>query len=261
MPVLINALFFRNNISIFNIHLPFKEWYGLTVSNTMYNYLLPARGGLAIRAIYLKNNYHFPFSQYLSYLTGTYLLQLFFSAFWATLIGLYLFYIQKFGSFVLIYSCLGAMVCFSGLMIFLYKINPINWSENNRLFSFIRHAAIGTNLFKENPSKVLKLALLHIFFILAISLRLFIAYYVLDIHLSFLRIVFIICIVSVSMVLSITPGNLGIKEGIIGLSANILGLPLDQALLGAVLDRIVAMILVFLLGVIFSRVLIRELKI
>jgi hypothetical protein len=60
------------------------------------------------------------------------------------------------------------------------------------------------------------------------------------------------------MIFSTTHGNLGIKEGIIGLSSSILSISPEEALLGAVLDRVVAMIEVFGLGAVFSRMLLRK---
>ena len=71
---------------------------------------------------------------------------------------------------------------------------------------------------------------------------------------------FINSMIAFSMGFSITPGNIGIKEGIIGLSSTLLDISFDQALLDALLDRVVAMILVFGLGLVFSRILIKEIK-
>jgi uncharacterized membrane protein YbhN (UPF0104 family) len=54
------------------------------------------------------------------------------------------------------------------------------------------------------------------------------------------------------MILSITPGNLGIKEGIIVYTAYLLGITFDEAFLGAVLDRIIDLFLIFVFGVFYS---------
>jgi uncharacterized membrane protein YbhN (UPF0104 family) len=66
--------------------------------------------------------------------------------------------------------------------------------------------------------------------------------------------------VAFSMVFSFTPGNIGIKEGIIGLSSNLLGISYDQALVGAILDRIIALLIVFSLGLFFSHKLLFRTK-
>ena len=66
--ILTNALFFKKNIEIFDIKLQFKEWFGLTVTNTMYNYLLPFSGGMALRAVYLNRKKNL---SYTSYATAT----------------------------------------------------------------------------------------------------------------------------------------------------------------------------------------------
>ncbi|MFW6047637.1 MAG: lysylphosphatidylglycerol synthase domain-containing protein, partial [Candidatus Woesearchaeota archaeon] len=98
-------------------------------------------------------------------------------------------------------------------------------------------------------------------FILAISLRLFVSYYVLGIQVYYPKLILVNSLVAFSMVFSVTPGNIGIKESIIGLSSSLLGISPDQALLGAVLDRIIAIIVVFGLGVVFSKLLLKKVEI
>jgi uncharacterized protein (TIRG00374 family) len=63
---------------------------------------------------------------------------------------------------------------------------------------------------------------------------------------------------TLSLMLPLTPANLGIREGIISGCAYWFGLPADQALLAALIDRGAAVIMTFLLGLIFSRVLLSD---
>ena len=45
------------------------------------------------------------------------------------------------------------------------------------------------------------------------------------------------------MILSLTPGNFGVSEGVIGFSENMLGIPLSTALSAAMLDRLISVII------------------
>jgi len=261
IPISINALLFYNNISIFNISLPFKKWYGLSVSYTMYNYILPVRGGIALRAMYLKQNNCFPYSQYISFTAGTYILNLFIAAFIASFLS-FIFVLKGYlNKLIFFYISICLLILSVIFIILLYKLNPEKISNKNRIFTFIKKATLGIEKFKYKPKKIRNLIIIHIGFILASSLRLFIAYHILGINVSYSKLVLINSLVAFSMIFSITPGNIGIKEGILGISASLLEIPLNQALLGAVLDRIVVIIEVFILGVVFSRVLLKDLTV
>jgi uncharacterized membrane protein YbhN (UPF0104 family) len=63
-----------------------------------------------------------------------------------------------------------------------------------------------------------------------------------------------------SLMLPLTPANLGIREGIISGCAYWFGLPADQALLAALIGRGVAVIMTFLFGLVFSRILLSDVK-
>jgi uncharacterized membrane protein YbhN (UPF0104 family) len=58
------GLSFRVLLRIFDVSLTFKEWFGLTVVNTMFNYYLPARGGTVVKAYYLKKKYGLSYPHY-----------------------------------------------------------------------------------------------------------------------------------------------------------------------------------------------------
>lgn len=258
--VFLNSLLFQKTIQIFKLNLPFREWFGLTVTNTMYNYLLPARGGMAVRAIYMKNNYKFSYSEYISFTAGSYLIDLFIASLFATGMGIILFLVDDINNIAFFYISAGLLIVISALIFILYKFDPQRINEGNRIFAILKNIAIGLKHFKEARNLVFNIMFIQVGLILAMSLRLFIAYIALDVSVNFAKLVLITSLVSFSMVFSITPGNIGIKEGIVGLSYTLLDISFDQAILGALLDRVVAMIIVFGIGLVYSRILIRGIK-
>ena len=62
------------NLDALGIRLRFGEWFGLSAMTAMGNYLIAFRGGAAIRGVYLKSKYHFPYSLFLSTVASLYLL-------------------------------------------------------------------------------------------------------------------------------------------------------------------------------------------
>ena len=61
-----------------------------------------------------------------------------------------------------------------------------------------------------------------------------------------------------SLLISITPGNLGLREGIIAFSAGFLGVGLEEALLVAIIDRAALVFSVFISGLYYSQVVMKN---
>ena len=260
IPVSINAAAFRQAILIFGISLPFKEWYGLSVVNTMYNYLLPGRAGIAIRALYLKQSYALSFSQYTSLTVGMYVLNLLIAAFTGILVAARLHIHGRLNNVMFLFIFVGLFAAMLGILLFLYMINVRAIPGKHKVLRFMKSTAWEIKRFRKNSGKVIILMLLQIFFIFTMGLRLYIVCRFFGIHADYLPLVLINALVAFSLVFSITPGNMGIKEGIVGFSHELLGISFEQAVLAAVLDRMVAIILVFGLGLVSSRLLLNNIK-
>ncbi|MFW6047002.1 MAG: lysylphosphatidylglycerol synthase domain-containing protein, partial [Candidatus Woesearchaeota archaeon] len=77
---LINSFQFNYIAAIFGLRLKFKQWFGLTVTNTMLNYYTPARGGTVLKAFYLKKTHNLAYSKFISLTVGTYFIGFFLAA-------------------------------------------------------------------------------------------------------------------------------------------------------------------------------------
>jgi uncharacterized protein (TIRG00374 family) len=256
---LIIALAFKYQIRIFNIKLPFREWFGLTATNTMYNYFLPARGGFLARAYYLKKKYGFEYSKYISLLSGALLIGFLISSFSAVMSLIMIFFIYGAVYVQLLYLSLALFIgTFMGILIFWFL--PTNFIKypSRRLTDFFFNIIKGLQYF-QNSKKTLALVMsIHFVTILFFGLRLYFAFLALGVEVNFLYIVVVQSLVAFTMVVSLTPGNLGIKEGIIGMLATMMDIPLSDAIMAAAIDRSVAMVIVFIFGGIYHFVLLRE---
>jgi len=116
------------------------------------------------------------------------------------------------------------------------------------------------NYFSQNRQLVISFSALHIVYIFIVEVGLFICFSAIDLKVFPLQILIIPSLTTFSMLLPLTPANLGVREGIISFSALLFGLPADQTLLAALIDRGVAVIITFLFGLIFSRILLSGLK-
>ena len=72
-----NAWRFRVATKIFGLDLPAAKWIGLSATTVLYGKILPLRLGAAVRAVYLKREYGFSYSDYVSLMLGTNVLEIF----------------------------------------------------------------------------------------------------------------------------------------------------------------------------------------
>ncbi|EDN67579.1 conserved hypothetical protein, membrane [Beggiatoa sp. PS] len=92
------------------------------------------------------------------------------------------------------------------------------------------------------------------------GLRLYVCFMALGSPIHFYQIMIIQTFVGLSFVISITPGNLGIKEGITVFGASLFGISPTTALLASLVDRAVTMLVVFAVGLVFTHILIRKIQ-
>ena len=257
--ILLNAVQFKIVAKIFSIELNFDEWFGLSSINTMYNYLLPGKAGLAVRGVYLKKKYNFPYSHSASILAGTYLITLLITSIVATVLGLW-FFLQ--GQLPPVFCAIAPIIllCIGMLLVFILKSKPNESAAGNRLSQFIKNTYQGLKFFEKHPRRFLSLCLLQLSAMVVNTIRIWFAFYLLHITINLSELLYVQSFVVFGTIVTVLPGNLIVKEGVIGFSAGFLAITLESALLGAVFDRVTIMLLVFLFGVVWSRILMNKLE-
>lgn len=252
---------FKCLLKMFGIGMNFGEWFGLSVCNSMFNYYLPAKGGLAIRAYYLKKKHAFTYSHYTSLTVGSQIISFFLSAA-AGLVFALLFkpiHGKWHVKFVVLFAALLLMtVIGTAVLLFLLKLGKT--FKNSRFNNILTLFSEGLGLFGRRKRLVVVFSLLHILRLFSVGARLFICFSAIGVDVEPLQMLIIPSLTTFSLMLPLTPANLGIREGIISGCAYWFGLPADQALLAALVDRAAAIIITFTLGLVFSRILLSDVK-
>lgn len=244
------GLNFRVLISFFNIKLLFKQWFGLTCVAAMANYVLPAKAGVAAQAVYLKRTYSFKFTSFVSSMAGFYAVTFLVNSLSGMVMSGYIFMKGQAAGFeILIFFCLTALVT-ALLLVMVYYFPKLSTR-----FKIIQSFLDGLRNFHNKPKLAFFLVLSQVGVILAIGLRLLVAFNVIGIEIDLISCMIIALITSFSIFISITPGNLGIKEAFITFSSNILGISPDQALMVAMIDRAVDVVISLITGYGFSYIL------
>ncbi len=81
---------------------------------------------------------------------------------------------------------------------------------------------------------------------------------VFGINFSFISALFLASIGSLGLLISITPAGLGIQEAIVVFSGLTIGIGVHESLSAALLGRAIQMIVLFIIGPIFSVILLRK---
>ena len=248
------GLAFKYLLKIFDLNLNYREWFGLTVCNTMFNYYLPAKGGTVAKALYLKKKHGFGYSYYLSLVAG------------ATVLGFFLTAVLGLISVVLVYILtnrflyyLGGffLVCMAGALFSVVLTHFMKRLKlkvgQKKIHILIANLKEGFSYFSSHRKFALGFCLFSFLFIMLMAVRLYLCFRVLGYDADFLPVVIIRSIAEFSFLISLVPGNLGIKEGIIIFAARIFNIPGDYAIAAAILDRAVSMALIFGLGFMYSK--------
>ena len=251
---------FRILMYFFGIKLTVREWFGLTICNTMYSYLVPTVGGMWLRAFYLKKKHDFLYTHYASLVLGSFLLMYANACVLGILtVGLDNgFSGESHWLYLAIFPSLGLLPIAGWLL--LRIMDKVSFRPNseklNKILNDFQH---GMKAFREKPSLMWHYLVFNAGFIVFNGLS-----YAICLHglgatdVTFLSSIGVMALTSYSKVISLTPGNLGIREMIMTLSCHYLGVSFDVALLAACVNRAASMIITFILGIIYSKILMND---
>lgn len=238
----------------FGIDLTSREWFGLSVVTRLGNYLLPFKGGVGLRGIYLRKYHDFPYTYFLTALVATSIIILFVNS-GIGITGMYLVHIYYEVFNWIVFGILGiSFLLFLAIIIFSPKVP--NFRSN--FFNKISNAINTWHDIKKNTSVVFKLLLIVLLHAFLNILIIFFAFRAFSVNISLTQTMIIASLSILSMLIGITPGSLGINEAVIVFSSRLFQITTAQGLLVATLRRIVVLFWVFTLGPIFSYILIRR---
>jgi len=230
------------------------ETYMLSIVTGFYNIITPAHGGMGARAVYLKKKHNFTYTNFLASLAGMYVITFFIGSL-SGLISVFAIYkLYAVFNWIIFLVFLGLFIPLTLIIIFSPEFKE---TKHKFLNQFIK-VANGWNLIRKNKKVLFICIFVTIACLFSGVATTLISYHIFGINLSFIQALFLAGIGSVAILISITPGNLGVAEAIAVFSASILGITPTQSLSVAILGRIVQMITLFILGPIFSYKLLRN---
>lgn len=252
---LLEGIFIKVALNIFDKHIDLKESYYLSTVSRIGNYLLPMRAGAIFRATYLKNKYQFEYSKFLSTLYAYYILLFLLNSILALLVLLF-----KYLSLSIFYPVITVffIVLLLGTLFVILFRKKIPTREGKGL-KYINKGVKVFNKFLTSWDMIVKrkklflsLLLLTMGNILINGVIFYVEFLSLKIDINILDIVLYTCLSGVSLLVSITPGSLGLREAIFLFTSESIGLSQDQIMQLAFLDRGILFLLLLLLLIVIT---------
>ena len=266
----------------FGIGIKIKELFALAIFTCLGNYLLPLRGGLGLRAVYLKKRYNFSYPYFLSSLAGIYLVYFLTNS----LLGLgalfFLYYYWGITSMTLgLTFATVSLGVFTPLILNTKRLSHNRethlsgnalapsmaffndmlgpWSLlGDKLTNFFYQIIEGWNYLQKKPLLIFQLILLTLLNSLVNMTLLYCGFLSSSARPTILGLVMISSILSISGLLNITPAAMGIQEAAIIFSSNILNITTIQSLTASILMRLVILTTAFILAPFLGHYLIRK---
>lgn len=241
-------------LKIFNIETNFKEWFGTTVIASMSNYLLP-QSGIVTKGGYFKFRKKMALTSFLSAHSA----EVFLTFLTKGLIGLGIVYFLPLSyKEKLILAGIFSAFLLVGFLPLLFR----NFQTKSQKFwaQKIFELVLGWRLISRARRRTLLLVISSIIESLLYAAWYFFAFWGLGVEISFLNALILGLLMSILMVIPITPGNLGIQEILVATFSKVGGIGFNEGLAASLLLRGVSIAMSFFLGLIFSRILLSEEK-
>ena len=251
---LLNGIFIKVILERFKKTITVGESFYISVISSLGNYFLPMRGGAVIRSVYLKKKFDFSYSHFVSTLYGNYIIVFLVNAFVALLSLIVIQLNTEVISYPL-YIFFGAL--FVGMLILstfeipIYRIKDTKLVFVNKIKKIITDILNGWNIIISDRKLLLSLILLTFGNFIFMTIIFWIEFLALNIETTLVSVILYNCISGVSLLVSLTPGSLGIREGLFIITSDILGISNSEVLQLALLDRSVIVISLVLLFTVF----------
>lgn len=238
------------------IRLHFREWFGLTLCNNMYSYLGPGRAGVGVQAFYLKKEHGLPYAQFAALKAAVTVVALLMAA----LLGLLLCALSTLflapvpAALVWMFLALLAVTAAVALLMVLF-MNSARLVPFKFLRSHANRAGKGLKTLLDRKAVLVNIALLRSVQLVVGSFALVLAFAAVGLDITMIQAITMRSLISLAPLLALTPGSLGITEGMTSGIAHLWNLSAETALTAALVRRGALMVLVFGLGLLYSHVL------
>ncbi|MCK4821260.1 flippase-like domain-containing protein [bacterium] len=224
----------------YKLDIGFFECYGLVRTSSFINLLLPFGGGASFKAIYLKKLLKFRYSSFIASMAITNTLKILIFALAAV------FLVMSLGGILLAVS----IVIFFAALLFLilgHKLERLDVSSAGYVMGVINE----WQEIKKDRMTMAKLICLSLFLFAVASLNTWLLFRAFSVDIPLRAAGTIAAFTSITGLLNLVPGNLGIREALFIMISNAYGIEINESVHAAALGRILQIIWTFILASFF----------
>ena len=237
------------------VRLRFTEWFGLSVVGSMANYITPFRGGLFTNAVYLKKSHAYSYGKFISIIGSTYVLIFMVNSLCGLLALLWFYYSSGVFSALLFLVFLFLFIFCLFLLIIPLKLQK---THSNSYIQKVLNVINNLLYLRKNKRLIIKLLCLCLINVSIVSLINYFEFMMIGVELGIEKSIMLSVFSTYSLLLSITPGSLGIKESFMVYSGWVLSVPIASVAVISVVDRLITFVPTLLLGLFYSHKLMRH---
>lgn len=223
------------------------ESVGLAVIGTLAN-LLPFSGGLIAKGVYLKHNHSLAYTSFLSASAALY--ALFISN--EGLIGIAGLGVIVLTQRIAVPSLL--LLGFTGMMlslsVFWVPLDHIPYPH--RWQGYVQKLEEGWLILRHRRALLVRLMVINTIIILIYAVRLWIVFHGLSQDVTLAQCLVFSAAAILTQIVAITPGGLGLREGIVAGIAHLFGFDVGVSIVAASIDHWFAIAIVFVLGIFYT---------
>jgi uncharacterized membrane protein YbhN (UPF0104 family) len=241
---LINFFLYRS----LSVSLKFREGLYLALVNILANQL-PFSGGLVAKGFYLKQRYKLPYTKYLSATFALHICSISVNG----AIGLSLVILMEYLDIakfpIIIHVSFSIML----LSIFIFWVHiGFLFPTWNKLDYISNKMMDGWKVLRNDTHSFFAVMGIQLILRMLIAARLWVAFRILSQEIAYPQCLLFSAALILTRLVKITPGGIGIREGIVALLASTMGFNAGVGALAVTVDRLVALVLVSFLGIFSS---------
>ncbi len=238
--IFVNGLFTKVILQPFHKYISVLESAYVALISAIGNFFAPVGAGFGFRAVYLKKKHGLPYSDFISTLSGNYVIVFLVNSFFA-LVALYFLRGHDSSQYAVLVTLFG--IIFLGSLAVTFIKVPKRFTEvkktgkAGKVLTPAAQVLNGWSKIVTNKKMLYQLTVLIIinFFLSLIIAKLEIS--ALHFHIGAAQLLLFSVLGALSLFINITPANLGVKEAIYIFSASVIGFSTSQILLISLVDR------------------------
>jgi uncharacterized membrane protein YbhN (UPF0104 family) len=232
---------FQTSILVIKVKMSFLDAFDYSAMNNFFNTILPMKGGLWVRGMYLKKRFDISWARYLFVMASGQVIQL--ALLGAIAVGFYL--VGRLPLFLPTMPRTPELIVVVAVVVLIIVVAIVRLET---VAAFANRGIRGLKLWIEDPLLLARYLLETLVFHGLTALRIWLAFVFVGVTMTPTEMCVLYAALAAGLSWAVTPGNIGVKEAAIVLLAAMLGVDTDAAIAASIIDTLAALLVTITVG-------------